>query len=134
MSTDSLNGVVGEVARFAGDYLFRERALPNNTTINSEEHTLNNTLGRLQLTGEINRNLTLSGTNSLTVTLQWLDGTEWRNLATVFSASGVATIPAGRLFIPVPSNTRRIHRLQVTTNFNAVEVGLTAAVELLPLS
>jgi len=134
MSTNPLNGNLGDAAHFAGDYLFRDKPLPNNATIHSEEHTLNNTLGRLQLTGTISKTLALTGTNSLTAVLQYKDDTEWRNLATLFSASGVATVPAGTLFefVPPPNDSRRICRLAVTTNFDATAATLTAAVEILP--
>jgi hypothetical protein len=135
MSIDTLNGVVGQPAHFAGDYLFRDVALPNNTTIHSEEHILNNTLGKLLLTGKIDKNLSLTGTNALSVLLQYKDGNDWKTLSTLLSVSGVNTISAGQIFatIPVPSNTKRIHRLQITTNFNASEVSLTAAIEIMPL-
>ena len=106
----------------------KEKALPNNATIHSEEYTLNNTLGRLQLTGTVNKILTLADDHSLNVTVQYKEGTKWHDLATVFSATSGKTIPAGTLFefIPPPSNTRRVCRLAVTTNFD------TAAVEILP--
>jgi len=135
MSIDTLNGVVGQAAHFAGDYLFRNTALPSNTTIQSEEHTLNNTLGKLLLVGTIDKSLSLTGTNALTILLQYKDGNDWKNLDTLILVSGVTTIPAGRIFekIPVPSNTKRIHRLQITSNFDASEVKLTAAIETLPL-
>jgi len=134
MSTNSLNGNLGDAAHFADDYLFREKALPNNETIHSEEHTLNNTLGRLQLTGTVNKTLVLTDDHSLNVAVQYKDGAEWHDLAIVVSASGDKTIPVGTLFefIPPPSNTRRICRLAVTTNFDATAVSLTAAVEILP--
>jgi len=133
--TNALNGVIGEATHFAGDYLFKEQALPNATTLYSEGHTLNNTLGRLQLTGTLDGNLSVADTKNLTVTLQYKDGSgAWQPLATLVSIAGVATIPAGKLFeyIPVPHDTRREHRLQVTTDFNASAVKLTAAVEILP--
>jgi len=135
MSIDTLNGVLGQPAHFAGDYLFRNAALPNNTTIHSEEHILNNTLGKLLLVGTIDKNLSLTGTNALTIQLQYKEGDDWKTLSTLLSVSGVNTIPAGQIFstIPVPSNTKRIHRLQMTTNFNASEISLTAAIEPLPL-
>jgi len=135
MSIDTLNGVVGQAAHFAGDYLFRKAALPNNATIHSGEHILNNTLGKLLLIGTIDKNLSLTGTNALTVLLQYKDGNDWKTLATLVSVSGESTIPAGQIFstIPVPSNTKRIHRLQVTSNFNASGVNLTAAIESMPL-
>jgi hypothetical protein len=134
MSIDTLNGVVGQPAHFAGDYLFRDATLPNNTTIHSGEHTLNNTLGKLLLTGKINKSLSLTGTNALTVLLQYKEGNDWKTLSTLLSVSGVNTIPAGQIFatIPVPSNTKRIHRLQITTNFDASAVSLTAAIESMP--
>jgi len=136
MSIDSLNGVVGQPAHFGGDYLFRNEALPNNTTKTSEEHTLNNTLGRLQLTGTINGSLIMAAGNTLTITLQYKDGTSWVNDKTLVSLSGVTTLTAGEIFgiIPVPSDTKRIYRLQVVSNFNASAVKLTAAVEILPLA
>jgi hypothetical protein len=136
MSTDSLNGVVGQAAHFAGDYLFRDVSLPNNTTINSEEHTLNNTLGRLQLTGVINQSLTMAAANTMSIVLQYKDGTNWVNDKTLLTLSGVGTLAAGQVFamIPVPSDTKRIYRLQVVSNFNASTVKLTAAVEILPLA
>ena len=135
MSIDTLNGVVGQAAHFAGDYLFRKAALPNNATIQSGEHTLNNTLGKLLLVGTIDKNLSLTGTNALTVLLQYKDGNDWKALATLVSVSGENTIPAGQIFstIPVPSNTKRIHRLQITTNFDASAVSLTAVIEPLPM-
>ena len=135
MSIDTLNGVVGQAAHFAGDYLFRNAPLPNNTTIHSGEHTLNNTLGKLLLTGKIDKNLSLTGTNALTVLLQYKERDEWKTLSTLLTVSGVNTIPAGQIFatIPVPSNTKRIHRLQITTNFDASAVKLTAAIEIMPL-
>ena len=135
MSIDTLNGVVGQAAHFAGDYLFRKAALPNNSTIQSGEHTLNNTLGKLLLVGTIDKNLSLTGTNALTVLLQYKDGDDWKTLSTLVSVAGVNTIPAGQIFstIPVPSNTKRIHRLQITTNFDASAVSLTAVIEPLPL-
>ena len=135
MSIDTLGGVVGQPAHFAGDYLFRNAVLPNDTTIHSEEHTLNNTLGKLLLTGTIDKNLPLSSTDALTVLLQYKEGTDWKELSTLLSISGESTLPAGQIFstIPVPSNTKRIHRLKITSNFDASEVALTAAIELLPL-
>ena len=135
MSIDMLNGVVGQAAHFAGDYLFRNAALPNNATIHSGEHTLNNTLGKLLLVGTIDKNLPLTGSNTLTVLLQYKDINDWKTLSTLVSVSGESTIPAGQFFstIPVPSNTKRIHRLQITTNFDASAVNLTAAIESLPL-
>ena len=136
MSADSLNGVVGQPAHFAGDYLWKGQALPNNTTIHSEEHTLNNTLGRLQLTGTIDDTLSLTGSNALTVKLQHKDGSTWKDDSTLVSVSGVTTLSSGQIFavIPVPSDTKRIYRLAVTSNFDASAVKLTAAVEILPLS
>ena len=136
MSIDTLNGVVGQAAHFAGDYLFRSAALPSNTTIHGGEHTLNNTLGKLLLTGTIDKSLSLTGTNALTILLQYKDGNDWKILDTLVSASGVTTIPAGRIFekIPVPSNTKRIHRMQITSNFDASAVKLTAAIEIMPLA
>jgi hypothetical protein len=135
MSIDTLNGVLGQPAHFAGDYLFRAATLPNNTTIHSGEHILNNTLGKLQLIGTINKNLSLTGSNAFTIALQYKEGNDWKTLSTLVSVSGVATIPAGQIFatIPVPSSTKRIHRLQVTTNFDASAVNLTAVIEPLPL-
>ena len=135
MSIDSLNGVVGQAAHFAGDYLFRKAALPNNATLYSEEHILNNTLGKLLLVGTIDKNLSLTGSNALTVLLQYKDGNDWKTLSTLVSISGESTIPAGQIFstIPVPSNTKRIHRLQITTNFDASAINLTAAIESMPL-
>ena len=135
MSIDTLGGVVGQPAHFAGDYLFRNAALPNNTTIHSEEHTLNNTLGKLLLTGTIDKNLPLTGTNTLTVLLQYKEGNDWKTLSTLVSVSGESTIPAGEIFstIPVPSHTKRIHRMQITSNFDASDVSLTAAIEIMPL-
>ena len=135
MSIDTLNGVVGQAAHFAGDYLFRNTALPNNTTFHSEEHTLNNTLGKLLLTGTIDKSLSLTGTNALTILLQYKDGSDWKTLSTLVSVTGVVSIPAGQIFstIPVPSNTKRIHRIQITSNFDASTVKLTAAIEALPL-
>ena len=135
MPIDTLNGAVGQAAHFAGDYLFRDAALPNNATIHSEEHALNNTLGKLLLTGKIDKNLPLTGTNALTVLLQYKEGDEWKTLSMLLSVSGESTIPAGQIFavIPVPSNTKRIHRLQITSNFDASTVKLTAAIETLPL-
>jgi len=135
MSIDTLNGVVGQAAHFAGDYLFRNAALPNNATIHSGEHTLNNTLGKLLLVGTIDKNLSLTETNTLTVLLQYKDGNDWKTLSTLISLSGVSMLTAGEIFsiIPPPSNTKRIHRLQVTTNFDASAVSLTAAIESLPL-
>ena len=136
MSTDSINGVVGQAAHFAGDYLFDNVALPNNTTLHSEEHTLNNTLGRLKLTGTLDQNLTMVAGNTLTITLQYKDGASWLADKTLVSLTGVNSIAAGEIFaiIPVPSDTRRIYRLQVATNFNASAVKLSAAVEALPLA
>ena len=135
MSIDTLNGVVGQAAHFAGDYLFRNTALPNNTTIYSGEHTLNNTLGKLLLTGTIDKSLSLTGTNAFTILLQYKEGSDWKTLSTLVSVTGVVSIPAGQIFstIPVPSNTKRIHRLQITSNFDASTVKLTAAIESLPL-
>ena len=136
MSIDTLNGVVGQPAHFAGDYLFRNAPLPNNTTIHSQEHTLNNTLGKLLLKGKIDKNLSLTGTNALTILLQYKERNEWKTLSTLVSVSGDNTIPAGEIFatIPVPSNTKRIHRLQITSNFDASAVKLTAAIEIMPLA
>jgi len=136
MSTDSLNGVVGQPAHFAGDYLFKEQALPNNTTLNSGEHTLNNTLGRLQLTGTIDQSLTMAAGNTLTIALQYKDVANWVTDKTLVSLSGAGTLPAGEVFaiIPTPSDTKRIYRLQIVSSFNASAVKLTAAVEILPLS
>ena len=135
MSIDTLGGIVGQAAHFAGDYLFRKAALPNNATILSGEHTLNNTLGKLQLIGTIDKNLSLTGSNAISILLQYKEGNEWKTLSTLLSVSGVNTIPAGQIFatIPVPSNTKRIHRLQITTNFDASAVSLTAVIEPLPL-
>jgi len=135
MTIDTLGGVVGQAAHFAGDYLFRDAELPNNTTIHSGEHTLNNTLGKLLLVGTIDKNLLLTGTNALTVLLQYKEGDDWNTLSTLLSVSGESTILAGQIFavIPVPSNSKRIHRLQITTNFDASAVKLTAAIETLPL-
>jgi hypothetical protein len=135
MSIDTLNGIVGQAAHFAGDYLFRKAALPNNTTIYSGEHTLNNTLGKLLLVGTIDKSLSLTGSNAFSILLQYKDGNDWRILGTLVSASGVTTIPAGRIFetIPVPSPIKRIYRLQITSNFDASAVSLTAAIESLPL-
>ena len=134
MSTNILNGVVGQPAHFGGDYLFREAALPNNTTLHSGEHTLNNTLGRLQLTGTINQSLTLTEADVLTIMLQHYDGTNWVDDTVLVMASDEFTLSAGQIFatIPVPSDTKRIYRLQVTSNFDASAVKLTAAVEILP--
>jgi len=134
MSTDTLNGVVGQAAHFGGDYLFRDEALPNNTTKTSGNHTLNNTLGRLQLTGKIDQNLAMASGNTLTIALQYKDGSNWVTDKTLVSLSGAGTLPAGEIFafIPVPSDTKRIYRLQVTSSFNASAVKLTAAVEILP--
>jgi len=87
MSIDTLNGVVGQAAHFAGDYLFRNAPLPNNATIHSEEHTLNNTLGKLLLVGTTDKNLSLTGTNALTVLLQYKDGSDWKTLSTLVSLS-----------------------------------------------
>ena len=136
MSIDALNGVIGQPAHFASDYLFRNVPLPNNTTITSEEYTFNNTLGRLQLVGTLDKSLALTGTNSLTVTLQYKSGTSWVNDSTLLSLSGVVTRSAGQIFtvIPVPSDTKRIYRLQVTSNFNASAINITAAVEILPIA
>ena len=134
MSTNPLNGTVGEPAHFAGDYLFKDAAMPNSNTITSEAQTLNNALGRLQLTGTIDANLSLEATKSLSVTLQYKDGETWKNLVTVYSVTGAETIPAGQLFayIPVPDEVRRICRLQVTADFDASAVKLTTAIEILP--
>ena len=46
------------------------------------------------------------------------------------------TLAAGKVFevIPVPSDTRRFYRLQVTSNFDASDVNLTAAITTLPLA
>ena len=136
MTIDTLGGVVGQAAHFAGDYLFRNAALPNNTTIHSEEHKLNNALGKLQLIGTIDKNLSMTGTNALTVLLQYKEENDWKTLSTLVSVSGESTIPAGQFFavIPVPSNTKRIHRIQITSNFDASAVTLTAVIEPLPLS
>jgi len=136
MSTNSLNGVLGQAAHFAGDYLFRDTALPNDGTLDSDEHTLGNTLGKLQLTGKIDQQLSLTGTDALTIVLQYQDGSEWKTLHTLVSVSGSTTVHAGEIFafVPPPSNTRRIYRIQVTTNFDASEVKLTAAIEILPIS
>jgi hypothetical protein len=136
MSTNSLNGEVGQVAHFGGDYLFRDQPLPNNTTMNSEEHTLNNTLGRLQLTGRTDKSLSLTGTNELTITLQYKDGTAWNDDTTLVSLATGDTLPAGKIFeiIPPPSSTKRFYRVQIKSNFNASTVKLTAAVEVLPLA
>jgi len=133
--SNTLNGIVGEAAHFAGDYLFRDTALPNNAAIHSTEHTLNNTLGRLQLTGTLDQSLTMAAGNTLTIDLQYKDGTNWHTLNTLLSRSGAGTILAGTIFesIPVPSDTRRDHRIQVTSNFDASAVKLTAAIETLPL-
>jgi len=67
--------------------------------------------------------------------LQYKDGNDWKTLSTLVTLSGVNTLPAGEIFsiIPPPSNTKRIHRLQITTNFDASAVNLTAAIESLPL-
>ena len=46
MSTDSLNGIVGQPAHFAGDYLFRQQALPNTSTIYSEDYTIDILTGK----------------------------------------------------------------------------------------
>ena len=135
MSIDTLGGIVGQAAHFAGDYLFRKAALPNNATIQSGEHTLNNTLGKLQLIGTIDKNLSLTGSNALSILLQYKEGNDWKTLTTLLSVSGTNTIPAGQIFatIPVPSNTKRIHRLQITSNFDASAISLTAVIEALPL-
>jgi hypothetical protein len=134
MSTNSLNGVVGQPARFGGDYLFRGTALPNNTAIESEGYTLNNTLGQLMLVGEIDAPLPMAAANTLTVALQYQDGKTWKNHKTLLSLSGEGTIPAGRLFdhIPTPSDIRRKQRLLITSNFNASAAKITAAIEILP--
>jgi len=81
MSTDSLNGIVGQPAHFASDFLFRESALPNSTTIYSEEYTFNNTIGKLMLVGTIDKNLSMVAGNTLTVLLQYKDGTDWKTEA-----------------------------------------------------
>ena len=134
MSTDTLNGIVGQPAHFAGDYLFKNKALPNDTTITSEEYTLNNTLGKLLLVGTTDAPLAMEAGNSLVVMLQYKDGNDWKNLTTLFSQTSAGTISAGQIFdiIPTPSNTRRFHRLQVTSNFDASAVKLTAAIEIMP--
>jgi len=136
MSENSLNGIVGQVAHFGGDYLFRDKPLPNSTTINSEEHTFNNTLGRLQLTGTIDKSLETATGNTLTIKLQYKDGAAWRDDTTLVSLSGVGLLSAGQIFekIPSPSDTKRVYRLQLTSNFNASTVKLTSAVEILPLA
>ena len=136
MSTNTLNGTIGQPARFGGDYFFRDEVLPNNTTIYSGEQTLNNTLGRLQVSGAIDLPLTLAGSNNLSVVLQYKDGDEWKVLATLLSVSGESTLSSGQIFafIPVPSDTRRVHRLQITSNFDASAAKLTAAVDILPLA
>ena len=134
MSNDSLNGTVGQAARFASDYLFRNSALPSNTTIYSLEYTINNTLGKLMLVGTIDKNLSMAAGNTLTVALQYKDGTTWKTESTLLSASGATTFPAGQIFaiIPLPSETKRVFRLAATSNFNASDVKLTAAVEIMP--
>lgn len=139
MSTDtldSLNGIVGQAAHFAGDYLFKAAALPNNASITSEEHTLNNTLGRLQLTGTIDTPLTIAAEGHLTITLQnkAADGS-WEKYADVLSANN-QVLSAGQVFamIPTPDDTKRIFRLVITTDFDASAAKLTATVEALPLA
>jgi len=133
--SDTLNGTIGQPARFAGDYLFRDAALPNNTTLNSGEHTLNNTLGRLILTGEIDKSLEVPSGKVLAVNLQYKDGNNWLDDRIILTANE-GTLSAGKVFevIPVPSNTKRIYRLQVASNFDASDVNLTAAIEALPLA
>ena len=134
MSSDSLNGVLGQAARFASDYLIRGSLLPNNNTIQSAEYTFNNTLGKLRLVGTIDSNLVMAAANTLTVRLQYKDSNgAWQNDVTML-ISGAATRPAGELFsfIPPPSDTKRVYRMEITTNFNAATTRLTAAVELLP--
>ena len=133
MSTDSLNGIVGQPAHFAGDYLFRQQALPNTTTIYSEDYTFNNTLGKLKLVGEIHAPLTMAVGNTLSIMIQYQDDTVWKNLSTLLSLSGANTLEAGEIFacVPVPNESKRKFRLSVTTNFDASDVAITAAVEIL---
>ena len=110
MSSDSLNGVLGQAARFASDYLIRGSLLPNSNTIHSAEYTFNNTLGKLRLVGTIDSNLVMAAANTLTVRLQYKDGDgAWQNDVTML-ISGAATRPAGELFafIPPPSDTKRV--------------------------
>ena len=132
----TLNGHVGQPARFGGDYLFRNESLPDNMTVYSGEHTLNNTLGRLKLSGEIDTNLPLVAGNILSIVLQYQESDEWKDFATLVSLSGASTLPAGTVFeyIPPPSDTKRIYRLSITTNFNASDVNLTSAIDILPLA
>ena len=134
MPTNALNGTLGDPAHFAGDFLFKDAALPNNTTIYSDEHTLNNALGRLQLTGTIDTNLSIAADKSLSVTLQSKTGETWNDYNIVTLKEGETTIPVGELFahIPVPSETQRLYRLKVTTDFNASAVKLTTAIEIVP--
>jgi len=136
MSTDSLNGVIGQPGHFAGDYMFKALALPNASTIYSEEKTLNNTLGRLQIVGTIDTPLTIAQAGHLTVVLEnkKSDGT-WEKYADVFAASNQSLL-TGQMFaiIPVPHDTKRIFRLAVTSDFDASAVKLTAAIETLPMA
>jgi len=136
MSKEPFNVDVKQPVRFGGDYLFQNQSLPNNATVESAEYTLNNTLGRLQLTGTIDAALTMAAGNTLSVVLQVKDGVTWKDSTTLLSQSGVATFSAGQIFgiIPIPNDTQRIYRLKVTSNFNASAVKLTATVATLPLA
>ena len=136
MSTESSNGMFEHAARFASDYMFRNSSLPNNATVYSESHVLNNTQGRLLLTGVIDKDISLTGTNALTITLEYQEGDEWKNFSTLLSVSADDLIASGKVFefIPPPSNTRRIFRLAVTANFDASDVNITSVIEALPLA
>ncbi|MDR3235015.1 MAG: hypothetical protein LBT46_15370 [Planctomycetaceae bacterium] len=134
MSNDTLNGKIGQEPHYYGDYVFNRAALPNNATVNSNEFTLNNTNGALKIRGYIDAELTLTSEQHLTLKLQYKDSAgDWQDDATVLSSSN-ATIGSVNLFevMPVPSTLKRVFRLQMTADFDASAVHLTAPIEYIP--
>lgn len=132
---DTFTGTIGQPAHFSGDYVFKDTALPSSGTLNSDECILNNAQGKLKLHGYVDASLALAAGNTLTAKLQYKDDANaWQDDQTIVSLSGAATVPTGTLFevSPIPSVTKRVFRVVVTSNFNASAAKLTCAVEYIP--
>lgn len=132
-----INGEVGPISttppHFYNDYLFKETALPNSGSIESESFTLNNTLAQLQIRGTVSGSLTLAAGNNFSAKLQYSDAGTWKDFTTIFTHSGAGTL-SGDVFTYVipPDVEKRDFRLVVTTNFNASAAVFSCPIEIIP--
>jgi hypothetical protein len=131
----ALSGTIGgEPIHFYDAYLCKNMKLPSTATIYSEEQTLNNTLGSLQIRGILNAPLTIASTKNFSIVLQYKDsqGT-WVKDKTLYSGTNT-TIPSGVVFkeLIAPDDEKRIFRLAFTSDFDASAVTFTCPIELIP--